>query len=200
MDPKIKLDTKLESTARAYLVNAKLTSKQIKKLEEMGYFTAPAAMRHHLNRPQGLIEHSINVTNKILGLKVFENRASAFRVGMLHDVVKCLCYYGHEKKDGTGWTYSYTQPPYPGHGVASALILADLGIDLTPEERAAVVWHMGVYKLDEDQLEEYRAAKTRFPRAVLLTHVADDLSSVYETIQQNRGKKADKGEEEKEDK
>jgi len=174
------MNKELEEKARAFLMNACLTPKQIAALEKIGYFTAPAAMRHHLNRPQGLIEHSINVTTKMLALKVFEDRASSYRVGMLHDVVKCLCYRAKEKDGKT--SYSYVQPPYPGHGVASALILADLGICLTPEERAAIVWHMGVYGMTEAEMEQHRAAKLRYPRAILLTHTADDLSATFETI------------------
>ena len=174
------MNKELEEQARAYLMNAMLTPKQIAALEKIGYFTAPAAMRHHLNRPQGLSEHSINVTNKMLEFKAFELRESCYRVGMLHDVVKCLCYRAKEKDGKT--TYGYVQPPYPGHGVCSALVLDDLEIRLTPEERAAIVWHMGVYGMDEVQLRQYEAAKLLYPRAILLTHTADCLATAFEKV------------------
>ena len=165
-----------EDTARAYLINAGLDSGQIAALEAAGYFTAPASMRHYLNEPGGLIAHSINVTNNALGLNVFKNRSSAFLFGMLHDLVKCFCY----RKAKTGDGYTYHQPPYPGHGVCSALICADYGISLTEEERAAIVWHMGAFGLDEDGLKEYHAALDRFPRQLILSHAADHLASAFE--------------------
>lgn len=175
------MNKELEEQARAFLMNAMLTPKQIAALEKIGYFTAPAAMRHHLNRPQGLIEHSINVTTKMLELQAFPLRESNYRVGMLHDVVKCLCYRAKEKDGKT--IYNYVQPPYPGHGVASALIIADLDIMLTPEERAAIVWHMGVYGMGEIELKQYEAAKLLYPKSVLLTHTADCLSAAIEKLQ-----------------
>ena len=169
-------NSKIEDTARAYLLNAGLPQKLIAALEGIGYFKAPASMRHHLNRPGGLIEHSINVTNNTLGLGVFKERMSAFRFGMLHDLVKCYCYA--PAKSGNG--YVFVQPPYPGHGVCSALIASDLGIFLTPEERAAIIWHMGAFGLDDDELKEYHAALKRFPRQLILSHAADHLASAFE--------------------
>jgi 3'-5' exoribonuclease len=145
-------------------------------LEKLGYFTAPASMRHHLNCAGGLMKHSLNVTNNLLGFDVFKDRASAFRVGMLHDLVKCCCY----KPSKTGASYVYSQPPYPGHGVCSALIAADLGIELSQAERAAIVWHMGAFGLDEDELKEYHAALQMFPRELILTHACDHLASAFE--------------------
>jgi 3'-5' exoribonuclease len=172
-----KESSNIEDKARAFLLNAGLTSKHISALEKIGYFTAPASMRHHLNRPGGLIEHSINVTNNTLGLSVFKDRVSAFRFGMLHDLVKCYCY----RKSKTGSSYVFAQLHYPGHGVASALIAAELGIQLTDEERTAIVWHMGAFGLNEDQLKEYHAALLRFPRQLILSHAADHLASAFES-------------------
>lgn len=175
---KEKVAATMEETARAFLLNAELTEKEIAALEKIGYFTAPASIRHHLNCAGGLVEHSINVTRKMLGLKVFENAASNYRVGMLHDLVKCYCY--REKKGGGGYVWRDTG--YPGHGVASVMIAADLGIMLTPSERAAITWHMGVFGMDEDELKEYQAATLRYPRPIILTHAADHLASVFESL------------------
>lgn len=166
----------LEEKATAYLLNAGLNRSQIQQLRELGYFTAPASMRHHLNCPGGLMAHSINVTNNCIGLKVFSSRTSAYRVGMLHDLVKMSCY----RRSKTGRGYSYVQPVYPGHGVCSALIAADLGINLSEEERSSIVWHMGAFGLDEDQLKEYHAALLAFPRQLILSHAADHLASAFE--------------------
>ena len=157
-----------------YLHNAALSDRMIGRLRDLGYFAAPASKGHHLAIEGGLVEHSINVVDRLLELGVFRNEESAYRVGMLHDLVKCKCY----EKDGDG--YKYVQPPYPGHGVASVMIAAELGISLTPEETAAITWHMGAFGLGERELKEYHAAIRRFPRAIILTHAADHLASAME--------------------
>ena len=146
-------------------------------LVRIGYCEAPASKGHHLAVEGGLAEHSMHVTNILL-----ETRAvppvSAYRIGMYHDLVKCLCY----KAVGSG-QYEYTQPPYPGHGIASAMIAADLGIQLTEIERAAIVWHMGAFGLDERQMEEYRAALRKWPVPLIFTHAADHLASIMEEVE-----------------
>jgi len=166
-----------QDKARAFLLNGELRELDIKRLEEIGYFTAPASIRHHLNWPGGLALHSINVTRNLLTLKAFKSPASAYRVGMLHDIVKCLCY--RMRKNGS---YGWKNTGYPGHGVASAQICADLGISLLPEERAAITWHMGVYGMNDDQMKEHQAACLKWPREIIYTHAADNLASVLETL------------------
>ena len=162
---------------RTYLERTNQSPGTIGVLERIGYFTAPASKGHHLAVEGGLAEHSWRVTNILLDMKAIPE-TSAYRIGMYHDLVKCLCYkaVGDEK-------YEYEQPPYPGHGVASALIADDLGIVLTPAERAAIVWHMGVFGLDERQMEEYKTAVKQWPIEIILTHAADHLASVLEAEQ-----------------
>lgn len=176
MNKKVKVEGEVEQRrAEFHLTNARLTSCQIKRLEDIGYFKAPASKGHHLAYDGGLIEHSINVVDRMLELGAFENEDSAYRVGMLHDLVKCKCY--RQKDDGT---FDYVQPPYPGHGVASVMIAQELGISLTPVEMAAITWHMGAFGLGERELKEYHAAIRRFPREIILTHAADHLASAFE--------------------
>lgn len=165
---------KAKDVAVDYLQAACLSANVIGKMKEIGYFEAPASKGHHLNYEGGLCEHSINVVDRMLELGAFEAEESAYRVGMLHDLVKCRCY----AKDGDG--YRYVQPPYPGHGVASVMIAYELGIQLTPVEAAAITWHMGAFGLNDRELKEYSAAVSRFPREVILTHAADHLASAME--------------------
>ena len=143
-------------------------------LKEIGYFDAPASKGHHLALAGGLADHSMLVTNILLDTHAVPE-VSAYRIGMYHDLVKCLCY----KAVGDG-KYEYTQPPYPGHGVASAMIAADIGIRLEPIERAAIVWHMGAFGLDERQMAEYKAALRKWPVPIIFTHAADHLASIFE--------------------
>lgn len=165
---------KAKDVAVDYLQSACLSANVIGRLREIGYFEAPASKGHHLNYEGGLCEHSINAVDRMLELGAFENEESAYRVGMLHDLVKCKCYV----KDGDG--YRYVQPPYPGHGVASVMIAYELGISLVPAEVAAITWHMGAFGLNDCELKEYSAAVSRFPREIILTHAADHLASALE--------------------
>lgn len=162
--------------AVSYLKKADLSDDQIDMLDTLGYFTAPASKGHHLACKGGLMRHSINVTNLMSDLRLPVRRhRSIFRIGMLHDLVKCRCY--RMAPDGL---YKYVQPYYPGHGVASVLIARDLGLDLSVEESAAIIWHMGVFGLCEKELKEYHAALRLFGPTMILTHAADHLASVYE--------------------
>jgi hypothetical protein len=121
-----------------------------------------------------LAEHSVHVTDHLLATNAVPP-VSAYRIGMYHDLVKCLCY-----KVVGGGKYEYTQPPYPGHGVASAMIAADIGIRLEPFERAAIVWHMGALGLYGRQMDEYKAALRKWPVPIIFTHAADHLASIQE--------------------
>ena len=90
------MDENVMKTARDYLEKAGLDADQIVGLERIGYFKAPASCRHHLAVKGGLAEHSVNVTKHILDLGAFRfcayNHQSPYRVGMLHDPVKCMSY------------------------------------------------------------------------------------------------------------
>ena len=156
------------------LLKAELSDATIKRLHEIGYFEAPASKGHHLAKPGGLFEHSKNVASNLRMMQVFASDAASYRVGLLHDVVKCYCY------KRVGDVYEYVQPPYPGHGVASVMIAFEIGVALSPAEIAAITWHMGVFGLDGRQLKEYDAACRRFPVEVILTHAADHLASKME--------------------
>ena len=95
---------------------------------------------------------------------------SPYLVGMLHDLVKCLCY--HPNPDGR--TYSYVQPKWPGHGVASVMIATvDLGIHLNSDEAAAIMHHMGAFGLTGRDLDEFDAALDVYPGPIIATHAAD---------------------------
>lgn len=169
--------TQVQATASEYLRKAGLNDVQVAMLATFGYFRAPASRGRHLCRPGGLAEHSINVTDQLLALRVFDNDQSAYKVGMLHDLVKCYTYaYNPETVE-----YEKRATKYPGHGMASALLCADLGLDLTIEERAAIVWHMVAFDIkDRDTNDAYDRAQLLFPRQVVLTHAADHLAAALE--------------------
>ncbi len=157
-----------------YLSRTEQPVHTIDQLRRIGFFEAPASKNHHLAVEGGLAEHSIHVTDILLETHSVES-VSAYRIGMYHDLVKCLCYSAI-----TGGRYEYVQPPYPGHGIASAMIAADIGINLTPAERAAIVWHMGAFGLDERQMAEYKEALRKWPLSIIFTHASDHLASIFE--------------------
>lgn len=60
------------------------------------------------------------------------------------------------------------------------MIAADVGIELDPIERAAIVWHMGAFGLYGRQMDEYKAALRKWPIPIIFTHAADHLASIQE--------------------
>ena len=169
---------------RMYLKNAGLTDVQQNLLESIGYFKAPASKGHHLAVEGGLFTHSVNVTRRLLGLTEameidWPREESPYLVGMLHDLVKTRCYRAIDgaAQDGKA-AYEYIQPAYPGHGVASALIAAELGIQLNEDERAAIVYHMGLYGVGKEYTDkEFNEALGVFPGPIIATHSADWLAA-----------------------
>lgn len=120
---------------------------------ETEFFTAPAGAKHHGAFPGGLVEHSLNVHNRlyrITGLETFgthmhnnllaeDVKESVAIMGLLHDVCKHDVY--HAKEDG-GYTY---HDPFPfGHGEKSVYLITQ-HIKLTQAEALAIRWHMGAF-------------------------------------------------------
>lgn len=158
-----------------YISKANVTAEEYDRLLELGYFYAPASKEHHLAVPGGLARHSVNVTSRLVALSremgvVWSRHESLYLVGLLHDLVKCQCY----RLNTDGQTYSYVQPKWPGHGVASVMIATvELGIPLNPDEAAAIIHHMGAFGLSGRALDEFDAALDAFPGPIIATHTAD---------------------------
>ena len=154
---------------------AKLPSGAMDKLKAIGYYDAPASKGHHLAVKGGLVQHSLNVTDRLVELSDvmaigWSRDESPWIVGMLHDLVKCQCY----RLNDDGQTYSYVQPKWPGHGVASVMIATvELGIQLNPDEAAAIIHHMGAFGLTGRAMDEFNAAIEVFPAQIIATHTAD---------------------------
>ena len=180
-----------EKLAREYFDKACIHTEAVNQLDRLGFFRAPASKGHHLACPGGLMKHSINVVDNLIRItKGYSGipEAGVYKIGMLHDVVKCFCYRDTGLANNKGLpAYEYVQPPYPGHGVASAMICSDLVIHLHEAERAAIVWHMGAFGLSEKELKEYRASIKRYPEIILLTHAADHIASINEENEEESG-------------
>ena len=151
-------------------------------MEKSDFFIAPASTRHHLSREGGLVEHSINVMERLQLLAEIESPNTSMEsiaiCGLLHDLCKTH-YYTVEmrnvKEDGQWVQKPYykvsDQLPY-GHGEKSAYIIGGF-MRLTREEAMAIRWHMGFSD------ESFKGGSScisgafeKYPLAVLL-HIAD---------------------------
>jgi HD superfamily phosphohydrolase YqeK len=169
--------------------NSNEMEKFIVKLNELGFFEAPASVSHHGNYSGGLFDHSICVTNCLIDLTKrlelkWENDRSPYIVGMFHDLCKCDNY---KVKDGwkadpklyvgeadyERWEYNNASI-LPGHGEKSVIMLQKL-MFLTDEEIACIRWHMGAFD-DKSYWNNYGQAVTQFNN-VLFTHTADMMAA-----------------------
>lgn len=164
-------------------------------LTQSDFFVAPASTKYHGSFERGLVEHSVNVYDRLKRLADFEfpgkwSDETLAICGLLHDVCKAD-YYKQDwknqkvysdtgsKRDNKGrfeWESVpyYTvddQLPY-GHGEKSVYIISSF-MKLTREEAMAIRWHMGGF--DESVKGGSYAmgeAYNKFPLALLL-HLAD---------------------------
>ena len=161
-----------------YLRSAGLNELAVEDLKDIGYFDAPASKGHHLAEKGGLVAHSMNVTRELLKLTEtmgveWPREESLYLVGMLHDLVKCRCYRSTMSQIGA-LAWEYVQPEYPGHGIASVMIALELGIELKPEEIAAITYHMGMFGVGREYTDkEFNAALAKHPQQIIATHCAD---------------------------
>lgn len=164
--------------ARRYLFLAGLDDHSVACLRALGYFKMPASAGHHLAVQGGLVEHSVNVTRRLVQLTetlgVRWSRAeSPYLVGMLHDLVKCRCYQA-DVGSGGAVTYRHVQPVMPGHGVCSVMTAAECGIRLMPDETAAIVYHMGAFGVGREySIEELSKGTEVYAPQIVATCSAD---------------------------
>ena len=174
-----------QKNAEQLLKMAGLDSDTIAELEFWGYFRAPASKGHHLAVPGGLVQHSINVTTRLVALTKalrlkWPRPESPYLVGMLHDVVKVRSYIVDKTAttDASAPKYIYAPSVYGGHGAASVMMVtSELQVSLYPEEALAIRWHMGAFGLAGDELKEYDWALKAFPALLIATHTADMLAA-----------------------
>lgn len=162
------------------------------------FFSAPASSRYHSAYEGGLVEHSVNVYNRLLKLvkaeygeeyeKTYSNETIAI-CGLLHDLCKIDFYkvdYRNVKENGEWVKKPYYAKdelmPY-GHGEKSVYIVNGF-IKLSREEAMAINWHMGGYdarvKGGDQSISD---AYYKYPIALLM-HLAD-MSATY--LDENRG-------------
>lgn len=126
-------------------------------LERSDFFTAPASTKFHGSYEGGLVEHSVNVYDRLVQLvnatlpeeKRPSNETVAI-VALCHDLCKVGVYsteLRNRKNEQTGqWekypVYIYDDKLGMGHGEASMYIASGF-MRLSREEALAIRWHMG---------------------------------------------------------
>lgn len=157
-------------------------------LDRTDFFVAPASIRYHDAVPQGLLYHSLLVSDKIvelLSVKTFSSVKSheAVLVALTHDWCKIGLYEMYEKnvKDSSGnWVKepAYRSKENPllnfGHGVSS-MTLAQRFFRFTDEMLLAVRWHMGWTRICDAEAVELTYAEVHYP-LVNLIEFADKLA------------------------
>ena len=170
----------------------------IERLEEQGFFKAPASTKFHLNYKGGLLEHSMNVCEMALELREMMLRKkeglsdslpkeSVIIAALLHDVCKADVYKPAIKRqknehgvwcDVPGYDVDYRGFPL-GHGEKSVIWLLQNGLKLTTDEIIAIRWHMTAWDLPFQSPEmkgNLNAAKERCPLLPLI-QAADGLAA-----------------------
>lgn len=179
-----------------YMQNAipyRITDGLFSWLNDVGYYTAPASMKHHGSEEGSLFIHSARVAeylwhiSKALNYE-WERPQSPFIIGILHDVCKVDAYNkivdeGKDKKDtkeAAGYHYEWNREQiYPGHGEKSLIMIMNY-IKLTEEEKLCIRYHMGAFT-DQKEWEYYSRAVKRCS-GVLLTHMADMMASQVDGV------------------
>lgn len=123
-------------------------------LEENDFFEMPSSLDRHHNWEGGLAEHCLGVYDRLSTTGQDLPEDSKIITAFLHDICKARTIY----KDKTGlWRKRREEDLHiPGHGSRSVKILEKLGLVLTDEEKRAIRWHMGGWKIGEKSKEDIR--------------------------------------------
>lgn len=139
----------------------------VQHMEEHGFFEAPCSTQHHLSKPGGLAEHSLNVLKVALALRGalrFDGSLESITIAaILHDIGKMgqfdkpnyvpnMLKGRATKANPCPEPYQSTSKPYISnpellcmdHEVRALSIISKY-IDLTEEEQQAILWHNGLY-------------------------------------------------------
>jgi hypothetical protein len=173
----------------------------IEFIRKSDFYTAPASTRYHSCHEGGLLEHSLNVFDRLMekrndtffARKINVDYESIIIVSLLHDICKSYLYGTelknkkeyHEKgtKSDSNGRYDWvTVPSYTiddkipyGHGEKSVMMIEEY-IKLKPVERYAIRWHMG-FTEPKENWNTLGTAIRKYP-LILALHMSD-LEATY---------------------
>jgi len=126
--------------------NRKGMENLLEYMRTSGFFTSPASIKFHGCYAGGLAVHSLGVYDLLdlyaLSLKLECPVDSLIIAPLLHDLCKIGAYIGDRKP----YTYNRSNPK--GHAVLSIERISRF-IKLTELEEKMILYHMGVYGLNE---------------------------------------------------
>lgn len=163
---------------------------------ETDFFAAPASTRYHGSYEGGLVEHSLNVYDRLVwementvgaGWQELYSPETVAIVALFHDLCKIDRYVITEKwrKDENGdWeayeAYEYNKEKAEmGHGAQSVFYLQKF-IQLTELEARAIFWHMGAYDISPYATLAACSETFKWNPLAFLTHHAD-MAATYVT-------------------
>lgn len=181
---------------------AKIEREGIDKLmefvEKSDFYTAPSSTRFHGSYEGGLLQHSLNVFERLMVKKDCEpfwkerlanvSEESIAITALFHDLCKTYFYtveMRNKKVDGK-WIQvpAYTvddKIPY-GHGEKSVMMIEEY-IKLLPVERYAIRWHMGPYSGTNDWMT-LGSAMEKYPLILALFEADMEATHILETEEQ----------------
>lgn len=163
-------------------------SRCVEWLRSTDFYRCPASTRYHESHPFGLLQHSLKVFNKTLELLRLPSFAdvdisSAVLCSLTHDWCKIGNYEEYMRNVKNEQTGKWEQvPSYRlnmtsltlGHGVTSMFLVSRF-LNLTPEEAAAIRWHMGHWRVIPSEESELQRCNEIYP-LVHLVQFADQLA------------------------
>lgn len=166
-------------------------------LRSTDFYTSPASTKYHDSRYGGLLDHTLQVYNQLVGLRqvpkfhtvVDDQWYSAVFVALVHDWCKIGRYEQYYKKvynDGIGeWettpAFKYREDDTVrfGHGTQSLVIAMrlcnSLLTSLTFEEMAAIRWHMDAWDIGHYDNVDLGQCNEKIPM-VRMIQFADQLA------------------------
>ena len=128
--------------------------KVIDYLEKNDFFIMPSSLHRHHNWEGGLAQHCLGVFERLnkTGKDLPEN--SVIITSFLHDICKTGKIY--KGTDGEWHEKLEEELDIPGHGDRSVKLLDKLDLQLSSQEKGAIKWHMGGWKIGEKTKEEIK--------------------------------------------
>ena len=167
--------------------------KLLEFLEKSDFFTAPASGRFHNSFEGGLLDHSLNVYDALVGYLESPRAKDVYGfnysdesiaiVSLLHDLCKIGVYkksFRNVKDESGTWkrvpSYEYDDNLPYGHGEKSVYIISGY-MRLTREEAFAIRYHMG-YSSEFEDARNVSKAFEMFPLAFALS-TADSEATYF---------------------
>ena len=163
-------------------------------LNSTDFFVAPASSRFHLCEKGGLIEHSLNVYNRLKRLWAMEMKLPDVSditeeddwklriVSLLHDLCKIGLYkesFRNVKNDDGKWEkvpcYAREEQFVFGYHGCKSVWLASKYLELTDEESVAIANHMGAFDRPANDFDIGSVFESN--KLALLLHTADCFAS-----------------------